>query len=103
MKVEGEYYVSLAYKFICMKYNSVIVYPLQHFMQWGTPEDVAEYKCRRVVVLAGVVKATFRQACHDAAAEAQRLDACEARTWPDLAPPLTHSFDAAVLALLQNR
>lgn len=43
MQVEGEYYVSLAYKFMCMKYNSVIVYPLQHFMQWGTPEDVAEY------------------------------------------------------------
>ena len=44
LNVEGEYYVSLAYKPLFKCKNSVAVYPLQHFMQWGTPEDVAEYR-----------------------------------------------------------
>lgn len=43
LNVAGEYYVSLAYKFILNDNRLVLVYPLQHFMQWGTPEDVAEY------------------------------------------------------------
>ena len=43
INVGGEYYVSLAYKTLLEQKRSVIVYPLQHFMQWGTPEDVAEY------------------------------------------------------------
>lgn len=43
LEVGGEYYVSLAYKYLFKKFNSVTVYPLQHFMQWGTPEDVNEY------------------------------------------------------------
>lgn len=43
MNVCGEYYVSLAYKSLLAKNQSVAVYPLQHFMQWGTPQDVAEY------------------------------------------------------------
>jgi len=41
--VGGEYYVSLAYKPMLAEGKSVAVYPLQHFMQWGTPDDVAEY------------------------------------------------------------
>ena len=41
--VAGEYYVSLAYKPLFASKQPVAVYPLQHFMQWGTPEDVAEY------------------------------------------------------------
>ncbi len=41
--VGGEYYVSLAYKALLEKKQPVAVYPLQHFMQWGTPDDVAEY------------------------------------------------------------
>ncbi|VEB38817.1 UDP-N-acetylglucosamine diphosphorylase/glucosamine-1-phosphate N-acetyltransferase [Legionella sainthelensi] len=44
LNVGGEYYVSLAYKSLLAKKQPVAVYPLQHFMQWGTPEDVAEYK-----------------------------------------------------------
>jgi NDP-sugar pyrophosphorylase family protein len=44
LNVGGEYYVSLAYKPLLASKQSVAVYPLQHFMQWGTPEDVAEYK-----------------------------------------------------------
>lgn len=42
--VNGEYYVSLSYKSLLEERRSVAVYPLQHFMQWGTPEDVAEYQ-----------------------------------------------------------
>lgn len=43
LNVNGEFYVSLAYKPMLAAHRSVAVYPLQHFMQWGTPEDVAEY------------------------------------------------------------
>ncbi len=44
LQVGGEYYVSLSYKPLLAAGQSVVVYPLQHFMQWGTPEDVAEYR-----------------------------------------------------------
>jgi NDP-sugar pyrophosphorylase family protein len=43
LNIGGEYYVSLAYKFLLSSKQPVAVYPLQHFMQWGTPEDVSEY------------------------------------------------------------
>lgn len=43
LNVGGEYYVSLAYKSLIENKRPVAVYPLQHFMQWGTPEDVDEY------------------------------------------------------------
>ena len=43
LNVGGEYYVSLAYKALLAEGKPVSVYPLQHFMQWGTPQDVAEY------------------------------------------------------------
>lgn len=43
LNVGGEYYVSLAYKPLLSMGYSIAAYPLQHFMQWGTPEDVAEY------------------------------------------------------------
>jgi len=43
LHVGGEYYVSLAYKSLLANNQPVAVYSLQHFMQWGTPEDVAEY------------------------------------------------------------
>ena len=43
LNVGGEYYVSLAYKPLFSSQQPVAVYPLQHFMQWGTPEDVDEY------------------------------------------------------------
>ena len=43
LNVGGEYYVSLAYKSLIENNFPVTVYPLQHFMQWGTPEDLAEY------------------------------------------------------------
>jgi NDP-sugar pyrophosphorylase family protein len=43
LNVNGEYYVSLAYKPLLQSKCKILIYPLQHFMQWGTPEDVAEY------------------------------------------------------------
>lgn len=43
VNVGGEYYVSLAYKPLLAQKRNIAVYPLQHFMQWGTPDDVAEY------------------------------------------------------------
>jgi NDP-sugar pyrophosphorylase family protein len=43
LNIGGEYYVSLAYKHLLSNKKSVAVYPLQHFMQWGTPEDVVEF------------------------------------------------------------
>ncbi|MBT8552459.1 hypothetical protein G6683_01740 [Polynucleobacter paneuropaeus] len=44
LNVGGEFYVSLAYKPMLAEGKKVAVYPLQHFMQWGTPDDLAEYK-----------------------------------------------------------
>jgi len=44
LQVGGEYYVSLAYKFLISIGLKTHVYPIQHFMQWGTPDDFEEYK-----------------------------------------------------------
>ena len=44
LSTNEEYYVSLTYKPILESGKRVAVYELQHFMQWGTPEDVAEYR-----------------------------------------------------------
>lgn len=44
LQVGGEFYVSLAYKPMLKDDKKIAVYPLQHFMQWGTPEDLAEYQ-----------------------------------------------------------
>lgn len=44
LEINGEYYVSLAYKYLFENGLKTAVYPLQHFMQWGTPEDLAEYQ-----------------------------------------------------------
>lgn len=44
LTVDGEYYVSLSYKPMLDAGQKVAVYDIQHFMQWGAPEDVAEYR-----------------------------------------------------------
>ena len=44
LHINGEYYVSLAYKILAEKHKNIFIYPLQHFMQWGTPEDLKEYQ-----------------------------------------------------------
>jgi len=43
LSVNGEYYVSLAYKVLAQRQLPVAVYEVQHFMQWGTPADLEEY------------------------------------------------------------
>ncbi len=43
LHIGGEFYVSLAYKILLANQNPIAVYDLQHFMQWGTPEDLKEY------------------------------------------------------------
>ena len=42
--INGEFYVSMAYKPMLEDALSVSVFPIQHFMQWGTPEDLVEYR-----------------------------------------------------------
>ncbi len=41
--VNGEFYCSVVYNLMVNAGLSVSVYELQHFMQWGTPEDLAEF------------------------------------------------------------
>lgn len=41
--INGEYYISLPYKPMFEDGLNVAIYELQHFMQWGTPEDLEEY------------------------------------------------------------
>lgn len=43
LTLNGEYYLSLTYKPILEAGGEVSVLPLQHFMQWGTPQDFEEY------------------------------------------------------------
>jgi len=42
--VSDEYYVSMAYKPMMQDNLKIYVYELQHFMQWGTPSDLNEYR-----------------------------------------------------------
>jgi NDP-sugar pyrophosphorylase family protein len=42
--VGDEYYVSMAYKPMMQDNLKIYVYELQHFMQWGTPGDLNEYR-----------------------------------------------------------
>ncbi len=43
LNINGEFYTSLAYHYLLNKKKTIKVYPLQHFMQWGTPEDLDDY------------------------------------------------------------
>jgi NDP-sugar pyrophosphorylase family protein len=43
LNINGEFYVSLAYKYLLSKNKKIAIYPLEHFMQWGTPEDLSEF------------------------------------------------------------
>jgi len=44
LSVNGEFYASLPYRLMAEDGLRVSVYELQHFMQWGTPEDLGEYQ-----------------------------------------------------------
>lgn len=42
--LKGEYYLSLTFKPLLARGGRVEVLELQHFMQWGTPQDFEEYR-----------------------------------------------------------
>ena len=44
LDVRGEYYVSMVYKPMFEAGLPIAVYELEHFMQWGTPEDLRDYQ-----------------------------------------------------------
>jgi CTP:molybdopterin cytidylyltransferase MocA len=44
LHTNGEYYASTPYNLLAAGGQPVLVYPLRHFLQWGTPEDLAEYQ-----------------------------------------------------------
>ncbi len=43
ININGEYYVSTVYQLLKEDGLNVHIYDLEHFMQWGTPEDMEEY------------------------------------------------------------
>ena len=43
LTVNNEYYVSMVYKPMLADACQIAVYELDHFMQWGTPQDLSEY------------------------------------------------------------
>lgn len=43
LSTNGEFYVSLAYRYLLDHGMPVVNYSIAHFMQWGTPEDLSEY------------------------------------------------------------
>lgn len=44
INVQGEFYVSSAFDLMARDGKDVLVYEIHHFMQWGTPQDLAEYE-----------------------------------------------------------
>ena len=44
INLNGEYYVSLIYNLLIEDKLSVSIYDIEHMLQWGTPQDVEEYK-----------------------------------------------------------
>ena len=44
LRTGDEYYVSLSYKPMVQDGLRVAIYEVEHFMQWGTPEDLQEYQ-----------------------------------------------------------
>ena len=44
LRVNNEYYASVATQVLVEKGRRVYVYPLKYFCQWGTPADLEEYK-----------------------------------------------------------
>lgn len=44
LQTNGEYYASMPYNLLVEDGLPVYIYELDHFLQWGTPEDLAEYQ-----------------------------------------------------------
>jgi ADP-glucose pyrophosphorylase len=43
IKTNDEYYISMVYQLMKDDELSIYVFELEHFLQWGTPEDLEEY------------------------------------------------------------
>jgi len=43
LQTQGEYYASSPYNLLLADALPVLIYEVRHFLQWGTPEDLAEY------------------------------------------------------------
>ncbi len=43
LDVNGEFYVSVVYNLLVEDGLKVSIYEIQHMLQWGTPEDIADY------------------------------------------------------------
>ena len=43
INLKGEFYVSLIYNLLVEDQLKVSIYDIEHMLQWGTPQDVAEY------------------------------------------------------------
>ncbi len=43
INLNGEYYVSLIYNLLVQDNLKVSIFDIEHMLQWGTPQDVAEY------------------------------------------------------------
>lgn len=44
INIKGEYYVSLVFNLLVKDSLKVSIYKIQHMLQWGTPQDVLQYK-----------------------------------------------------------
>ena len=44
INLNGEYYVSLVYNLLQRDGLKISIYEIQHMLQWGTPQDLEEYK-----------------------------------------------------------
>ncbi len=53
LKLNGEYYMSLAYRPLLERGADIRVFPLEQFCQWGTPEDLARWKNQVAAVRRG--------------------------------------------------
>lgn len=54
LRLNGEYYSSLAYRPLLEKGGDVRVFPMNKFCQWGTPEDLADWKTQTKAVRLGM-------------------------------------------------
>ncbi len=43
LKVNNEYFISLAYKYLLSKKKKITVHEVEHFMAWGAPQDYEEF------------------------------------------------------------
>lgn len=55
--INGEHYMSMIYYHYLKDGKHILVYPVEHFLQWGTPEDLEEYAAWSLL-LNGVGKGT---------------------------------------------